>query len=302
MRELVPYSVPRSKVAHWVAALALLPLLAGVGLWGWWRATGAFGPLTAFFHLVNPVALVGLAACQLWLAMRAWREFSPSQPMWAVWGGLTCAAAAQLAGAVIAQILSVRTPLNPWPALAGNAFVRGLGVTCAGPVHLSLLLLSFALAITVHRSFGWSGRLRWYDWPVILIVAGLTGRQTRDLLVLYPEQMTGPARLVQWLTDPLLLVLLILVAFLWRAAGSRQGGLAGLCWGFYGLGILLTALGDFSLWTVWSGHLKVEDASLVSWFVWLPAYGAFALGPACQVEAVELARGSGIEEGLRGTT
>jgi hypothetical protein len=262
----------------------------GVGLWIWWRVTDGFWPLQVFFQIVNPLALAGLAGCQLWLAIRCWRGFRASQTMWAVWGGLTAAAAAQLTGSVIAQVLSARTPLNPWPQLAGNAELRGFGVACAGPLHLSLLLLSFALAIAVHRSFGWRGRLRWYDWAVILAVAAFTGRQARDLFVLYPDQMTSAVRMIPWLTDPLLLVLMVLALILWRSAGSMRGGLTGLCWGFYGLGILLTAVGDLALWTVWSGHLKTQDASLVSWLVWLPAYGAFALGPACQLEAVRLAR------------
>ncbi len=276
--------------APYLVAAALLALVLGVGLWVWWRVTGAFGPVGAIFQLVNPLALVGLATCQLWLAIRCWRGFRASQTMWAVWGGLTSAAAAQLTGSVIAQVLSARTPLNPWPELAGSAALRGFGVACAGQLHLSLLLISFALAIAVHRSFGWRGRLRWYDLAMILAVAGFTGRQAWDLFVLYPDQMTSPARMIPWLTDPLLLVLLILALVLWRTAGSMQGGLTGLCWGFYGLGIVLTAVGDFSIWTIWSGHLKMQDASLVSWFVWLPAYAAFALGPACQVEAVRLAR------------
>ncbi|MBL0157318.1 MAG: hypothetical protein IPP47_09495 [Bryobacterales bacterium] len=165
------------------------------------------------------------------MAARAWREFSASQTMWAVWAGLTLAAGAQLAGTAIAQILAARTPLNPWPVLAADPMVRGFGVTLAGPVHLSLLLVSFGLAIAVHRSLGWHGRLRWHDVVMILAATAFVVRQAWDLVALYPEQMQTPRRIVPWLTDPLLLVLLILALVLWRTAGSLRGGLNGLCWG-----------------------------------------------------------------------
>jgi hypothetical protein len=279
-------------LAPWILGLALAPFLCGIGLWLWWRITGQFDPLTRFFQFVNPVALVGLATFQVWLAARAWREFSASQTMGAVWAGLTVAALAQLSGAIIAQILAVHTPLNPWPGLASDPMVRGFGVTLAGPVHLSLLLVSFGLAIAVHRSLGWHGQLRWPDFAMILATAAFVGRQAWEMVVLYSDQLHTPRRIVPWLTDPLLLVLLVLALVLWRSAGSMRGGLNGFCWGSYALGILLTAAGDCAMWTVWSQHMRLMDASLVSWFVWMPAYGAFALGPACQMEAVRLARRS----------
>ena len=210
--------------------------------------------------------------------------------MWAVWGGLTLAAAAQSIGALFSQILGVRTPLNPWPALAADPSWRGFGITLAGPVHLAFLILSYSIAVPVYRSFGWSKWPRWYDWGLISLAASFILAQARDLIVLYPDQMTQPGRLLPWLTDPLLLLLLVLAFVLWRSAGGLDGGLTGLCWGFYGLGAFLTLFGDFCSWLAWSQRLNQEQVSFVQWYIWIPAYGCFALGPALQLEAMRYAR------------
>lgn len=276
----------RGHVVPWIVCGALLPLLAGWALWIHWRVTGDYRLVAWFFHYVTPPVLVGLPLCQSTFAFRAWREFSPKQPMWAVWGGLTVAAVSQAVGAVFSQIVGVDTPLNPWPALASDPSWRAFGITLGGPVHLALLLVSFAIAVPVYRSFGWRTPPRWHDWGVVLLAASYVAMQARDLVLSYPEELRRPARLLSWLMDPLLVVLLILAFVLWRSAGSLEGGLTGLCWGCYGLGILLTLLGNFANWTVWSQRLKWSDASVISWYIWIPAYAGFALGPALQVEAI----------------
>jgi hypothetical protein len=117
-------------------------------------------------------------------------------------------------------------------------------------------------------------------------------RQIWELLFLYRADLAAnPWKLLNWVTDPLLFGGLGLALLLYRTSGGfAEGGLVGRSWACYALGLVLSAVGDMGYWSVYSGWLDWDQASLVTWFIWYPAAAAYALGPALQVEAAALLR------------
>jgi len=82
----------------------------------------------------------------------------------------------------------------------------------------------------------------------------------------------------------LLIVLLIEVICIRRSLLGMEWGLIARCWAAFAAAIALTALGNIGIWATWTGYLPWPWSSMV-WYVWFLVSGAFALGPAYQVQA-----------------
>ncbi|MBI5084928.1 MAG: hypothetical protein HZB13_10080 [Acidobacteria bacterium] len=283
-----PLLADRRAYPFWILVLSAVHMIVGLLAWLVWIQTGDPHAVDLFFQVPGPLYFVLAAVLQTSLAFRAWRSFAADQPMWTAWACLTLAGVSRLTGDLIAQVFSAATPLNPFPQYAANANLHEIGLTFAGPVHLLFLLLGCRVAIQVHRSVGWRSRLRPSDYLFATPIAMHVLKQVWDLFVLYPGEFSLPMRIIRWLTDPLLLILFLVALVLWRTTREHSGGLVGLCWGFYAAGVFFTAMGDVALWAVESSVVHWIPASFISWYIWFPASAAFALAPACQVEALRV--------------
>src|SRR5207237_7601 len=75
---------------------------------------------------------------------------------------------------------------------------------------------------------------------------------------------------------------------LFRSVRRMGGGWIGKCYAAFSAGVFLILLGDAAIWATAWGYLPWPWSAL-TWFVWIPAAGAFALGPAYPLEAMQQA-------------
>jgi len=84
--------------------------------------------------------------------------------------------------------------------------------------------------------------------------------------------------------DPLLLLLLMKAALLYRSAQQVGPGSIARCSNAIAVGVALVCIGVVALWAIRWGYIPWPWSS-VTWYLWLPADAAFAPAPVYQLEA-----------------
>jgi hypothetical protein len=255
-----------------------------------WKVTGNDAWVNEYFRVPGALLLVILAGVEFFLSLRVCREFSPGEPMRAVWRLIACSAACDVAGAVCVQILGTDSHLNPLPAApAAMLSSRHVGLVVGGPFRFTLLAAGLYFALRIYRRAGFLARLRRLDWLVLAPIAAYIGVEFGGLIAaLGKGKHPGLAEALNWPVAPLLWVLLVEAILLARSVQGMGGGWIGRCWKAFSLGVLLISLGNIGLWATNYGFLPWPWAAL-TWYVWAPAAAVFAAAPAYQLDVIRFA-------------
>jgi hypothetical protein len=257
-----------------------------------WRTTGDTHWLSRFFYYPGALFLVGASAVELALCLQCLRAFSPGEHMGSAWLLLLASAVCHFTGSVMSELFGVRSWLNPlvfWHSERSTAVfasMRVLGLTLGGPVRWLFLAWGLCLVLRVYRQMGLLGRIRHTDWFLIMVTtiyvfleagAVVAALRTGTVFSLYQQ--------INWLNDPLLLVLMIEAILIYRSLVTSGFGRVSKCWGTYVLAIVFTCLGDIGLLAHAYGYAP-WPAEPITWHTWLIASGLFALAPAYQLLAI----------------
>ena len=143
------------------------------------------------------------------------------------------------------------------------------------------------LVLRVYRRAGFLARFTARDWLLLAPFAAFVIREGTDVVAAINHgRRLGSAELLHLPVDPLLLVLLGEALLLFRSVRMMGGGWIGKCYAAFSAGIFLVLLGNAAIWATAWGYLPWPWSAL-GWYVWIPAAGAFALGPAYQLEAMQ---------------
>lgn len=247
--------------------------------------------LRIFFDYGAAVFFVGMAAVEWYLAVVCCRKFSRDEPLRLAWQLISISSACRLAGLCLAHIYAVPTGLNPYswidPAFLGAAMApsRRLGLSVSGPIHMMFLAAGLWQVLLVYGRVGLAAKLSWTDRMLMLIVLSFTIWQGCELVV-YGSQPLTIENALNWMTDPLLSLLLIEAILLRRAALTMEGGVIVLCWGTYTNAIFVTSLGSMGIWATLHNYIPWPLNSL-TWYIWFFTSAAFALAPAYQLEVIQ---------------
>lgn len=285
MREMLDV-VGVGSLPAWVLWISGVHFLVGLALWLSWRSGGTMEPVVWFIQGPSAVFMFGSAIVETILAFRVWRSFSPKQALWIAWACLTFAGVCRAAGMFVAHVLTPQRGLIVIPGLAGNTRFHEWGLLFSGPYATLLMLVAFGIAVFTYWRLGARARFRVIDFVVVSVAGVYVGREMYELLVLYPGSLRDWTSYWRWAMDPILLLTLIGALTLIRATRMQSGGLVGMTWAMYAVGVFFTFMGNACIWMVNYGHLAWDQASAVLWFVWLPISTAFAIAPAFQSEAI----------------
>lgn len=242
-----------------------------------WLAMGRAERLPLFIRYPGTLTVIALNLAGLGLSLVARRQFSRGEPLRLVWSVVALAAACNLTSGVLSQV--------------GGGSWRQARLMLGGPVQTVLLVWGLSLALGIYRRSRIQGRPRIPDWLLMGVVAGFGGWEIYELLLRAPGSSVSFQQAVSLVNDPLLILLLIEAILLRRSALQMGRGLIARCWGAFTAGIFLTFVGDIAVWL--SGHSPLPvPLTTTTWYLWFLASGAYALAPACQVEACRRASGS----------
>lgn len=263
-----------------------------------WMWTGDVLWERTYFQYQGAAFLVGASVLELSLCLRSWRQFSPGETLRSAWLWLSLGAACHVAGTTCAEILGVRSHLNPLLMLGANRsqmtinHLRWLGLMVSGPLRWLLILGGLFLVLRVYRRSGILPKLEWADR---LLISALTIYTLLEASGVWIAIQSGRhfriTEKITWLNDPLLLLLLVEAIWIRRCVLATGWGLVSRCWGAFVAAIALTGAGDLGLWAHSYAYLPWQ-AQATTWHVWLLSSAAFALAPAYQVEAGRRIRGA----------
>jgi hypothetical protein len=282
----MPASIPRS-----VLLATLIQMALGIGALISWQVTGVLAIVVDFFHYEGAMFFVLAGAAEVWLSYYCWRQFSKGESLGAAWRWIVSASVAHFTGMVLSQILGIESYLNPLVcarvshSAALLESIRQIGLILGGPVQMALLARGLWLLLQVYRQSGLFFRLTRSDWFMITVLTAYTVREAWQVagLLKAGKTYTVPEAIL-WASNSLLIVLLIETICIRRSLLSMGWGLIARCWAAFAAAIVLTAVGDIGIWATWNGYLPWPWSSMV-WYVWFLVSGAFALGPAYQVQA-----------------
>jgi hypothetical protein len=270
---LLVWKVSLPNVVIWATAAALAGGVVSVV----WLATGQAEGLPLFIRYPGTLTVIALNLAGLGLSVAAQRQFSRGEPLRLVWSALALAAACNLTSGAFSQV-------------AGESWRRAR-LILGGPLQTVLLVLGLALALRIYRRSGIRSRPRIPDWLLMGVVAGFGGWEIYESLLQAPGSPVSFQQAVSLVNDPLLSLLLIEAILIRRSALKMGRGLIARCWGAFTAGIFLTFVGDIAVWI--SGHSPLPvPLTATTWYLWFLASAAYALAPACQVEACRRAGGS----------
>lgn len=286
LSRLMPASIPQL-----VLLATLIQMALGIGALISWQVTGTIAIVVDFFKYEGAIFFLLAGAAEVCLSYFCWRQFSKGESLGIAWRWIVGASAAHFTGAVLSQILGIESYLNPlvYAHLAlGPAqleSIRQIGLVVGGPVQMVLLARGLWLLLRVYRQSGLFFRLTRPDWFMIAVLTAYTVREAWQVagLLKAGKTFTVPEAIL-WASNALLIVLLIEAICIRRSLLSMGWGLIARCWAAFVAAIVLTALGDIGIWATWNGYLPWPWSSMV-WYVWFLVSGAFALGPAYQVQA-----------------
>jgi hypothetical protein len=281
---------------HAIMGLTGALLAAGLAVWLWWLYTDDVTPLLTYFLIPGAGFLVFAAVAETSLAARAMRAFGAGEPMRSVWSLIAVGGGFKIAGAVLAHVLASPSPMNPlWGSQSeAREAVRFLGLLLGGAVPLLFLTVALTRVLRLYLKLGFRPSLKVID---MLAIVGGVSQTLWAVSVAQRLVESGGAppywtAKLNWSSDPILCVLLVESLLLLRLVQQMGGGLIARCWTCYVLAVILTLIGDFSLWLEVAQFIPWQLLSPF-WFFWFPAAACFALGPAYQVQAIQVAEAAG---------
>jgi len=271
-------------------------LFMGVAAAVAWSATGQTAWIEYFFQIPGALLLVWLAVAEMALGIRVWRCFGAGEPLRRAWLFIVCSSASAVLGYLYSQLLGVSSKLNPLshmsnPSPALIQRMRELGLLLGGTVRFAFLAAGLSCVLALYRRSGFMGRLRRRDWLLLGALAVYLVVEYGDVLVaLRAGTRFSLSTILGWPVDPLLWLLMGEALLIVRSVQKTGLGWIGRCWAAFSVAIFLTVLGDVGLLATAYDYIP-WPLSAVTWFIWMPAAAAFALGPAYQLEAIQMASG-----------
>jgi hypothetical protein len=263
--------------------LAVFYTLAGIPVWLHWNLTRDPWLVNAFFQYPGSFLTLLVCSFQVVWCWEAARQFRRGDALRAGWLWLTAAAATHLIGRTISVPGTDRFFVGPLVNL------RDIGVTLAGPVQMVLVLSGLSLFVKRSSDVGLLKKLAKWDY-LLLAIVGAFGIRTAYGITTFLDRGRAVTwtQFLQWISDPLLL-LLLMVAVLVRISAAAMGtGMVANCWRSFVMAILLTSVASASSWCL---DCTVTTLPMsIGWFMWFIADTAFAMAPALQVAAAERLR------------
>ena len=239
-----------------------------------WIATGNDVWITSFFNYQGTLFFLLCDFIGFWVSLKIWRQLSPGDAMKPAWFLITLSFALRLSGDVLTHLLNLNSSL--------------LGQVIGGPGAMLLLAGGLLLVLRVYRRLDMLARLAALDYMLVSAVTAYTIRFGYDLLGWQSEGPVSVLKAINWLSDPLLSLLLFEAIYIRRSVIRMGPGLISRCWGAFMAGIFFTSVGDMGLWAVAQGYLNWPQSS-ITWYVWFLASAAYTLGPAYQAQAMSRA-------------
>jgi hypothetical protein len=218
---------------------------------------------------------------ETWFCAEALSEFAPGDPMRPAWLILMFAGVFRLLSTLVAQVIAKDTYLNPWFVFWPSwdtqvaAEVERVGLGLFGPIGFALLGAALVVVLRLYRKTGLLSRLTWFDLGLLVLVGAYLSWQFYEFVYYFSEAAT-PLPAVwysNWLTDPLLGLLLAIAILIHRASQGLNRGLIERCWSCYVAGILLTITANVGAWAFTNNHLH-WPYSAVTWYLWFPPAAA----------------------------
>lgn len=207
------------------------------------------------------------------------------------------AALCQVVGIFLSHILCTDSNINPLYVLKVSwyknaaAILFPLGISIGGPLQLLALGGGLFLALRLCRKFEIPGKMKTVDWVILGIIITYTLHVAYVVIRLRWGAAPAPRfwEVMNWVNDPLLCVLLYFAFFLRRSVVQMGSGFVTKCWSAYVVAVLGTSVASMVMWATNFGILPYPQSAIV-WYLWPIIYAAYALGPAYQVEAAQVAQ------------
>jgi len=257
-----------------------------------WAITGNFNHVGSYFTYPAALFLIICSITEASFAAFAYRQFEPSEPLHGAWFLLLSGAICRVLGTAFVQWFASDAALNLfrrgplWESVPPDQ-LRQIGFVLHGPLALVLVGSGLGIVLRTYSCLGWLEKYQRVD--LAWIGAGILYCLHHFHQVYLNTRSSGwkleVTHALNWLTDPLLVLLLAEVLLLRRSAMAMGGGWVSACWSAYAAGIFFTCLGNLGIWLVNWEYLRWPYTS-VTWFLWLPAWAAFALAPLYQWSAI----------------
>lgn len=269
-------------------------LLAGLAMFAFYMLTNNPAWVEQFFRIPGAMLFIVLASLQFGFALLVWQQFDAGEPMRFTWAFMSAAGLCELIGSLSVQLFAADSPLNLlrnldfWSEDTARA-IREFGTVVGGTGRFTLFAVGLYGALQVYRRSGFLGRLTGVDRIILTLLGSYVVWEAVDVgIALRNGKHPEWAEIAGWPVDPLLWLLLLEAALLYRSVRLMGFSWVGRCWLAFAAGIVLVAAGDISLWAAAYGYLRWPWSAL-EWYVWLPASAAFAVAPAYQLEAMQSA-------------
>lgn len=278
---------------RFILAVTIAHLVIGASADILWLSTGDPWWVNTFFNYQGALFFLGMASLEFTLCLHISRQFDSHEELATAWTLIALSAACSTLGLFFAQILGRESLLNPLFVLGGPGEMIGdlreFGILVSSPLRMVVLAQGLFLVLRVYKRLDLLvRRLTLLDYVLFGLVGLYATVHVVEVIRIYHE----PAplhRIIGWISDPLLTILMLEAVFLRNSVAEAGWGLISKCWGAFCAAIFITTLGDVGIWAEWQGFLPPPFQS-ITWYIWFPASAAYALGPVYQVEALRTAR------------
>jgi len=269
-------------------ALLLLALISCAA----WSKTGDARWARAFFDYFGAFFFIGCSVLGLRFSYLCWRRFGRGDVMRPAWLLIALFALSQLLGGIAAHVLSADSAINPLHYLAVAAHDRWLRDaaqvgTLSSPVSMIFLAAGLFRVVQICRKNGVLRSLKAIDFVLLSIVTVYTVHYFAAVVFTsqHPEGSVTAVKIVSWMSDPLLCILLLQATLIRRSAANMGWGLIARCWVAFTAAIFFTSIGDIGLWASSRGSIPF-GLEAASWYIWYPAAACYAAAPAYQLQAM----------------
>ncbi len=283
--------MPRYVRSIWIVTAIHLAL--GMVAFAHFLISGSYEVITRYFAIFGSLFFLLMTAAEFSLALvcRSW--FDADEPMRLAWSMIALAGLARLTGTGIREGAEGHLPWDPnqWFVQYHGGLFANLGqwgTVIGGPISMAFLAFGLGRVLSIQRRFRLPGSLTRGDKALLALILTFTISQLTIILPLLRGQ-NSLGRILLWMSDPLLALLLVQAVLVRRSVIRIGQGLLAKCWGMFVVAIVTTSLGDAAIWAN-SHNFLPESLTALSWYIWFIPAAAFASAPAYQLAAMSTTR------------
>ena len=278
----------------WIWRVCGIHFAIGMAAYLHFLITGSYRYLNWFFLIFGTLFFLLTTAAESFLALECRAGFDSDEPMRMAWTFIALASLARLTGAVVISLdhwhlVSILGSTSSGLAAIFPEGLTQISTVISGPLSMIFLAIALGRILKIQRQFGVLRGLMYSDVVLISLIAAFLLGET-VLIVRYLGPSYGRPSLMKvllWLSDPLLALLLVEAVMIRRSVIRVGHGLISQCWEMYVIAIVTTLAGDASIWAV-SENLLSPPFIALTWYIWFFAAAAFASAPAYQLAAMML--------------